>query len=1002
MSSARRTRFIRFTTLSIALGAALAAGPLAAQTATTAPPDETPEETASDSASKPTELERVEVTGSNIKRVDAETASPVQIVTAKDIENMGARTLLQVLDNLPAARPAQVDSKSLFTGSDGASQANLRGLGAQGTLVLLNGRRLSYYGAPAGFQTQFVNIDAIPAAAIERMEVLTDGASAVYGTDAVAGVINVITKSSYQGLEVSGTYDIAPRFDSYGEKQASITGGFGNLDEDRYNVYASVNFYKRDGIPDSEWYDKNPAQFYVNNPNYLKNLRLGTGSAPGVFNPGSYFAFDPNTGARVQEAAPGCNNVITEAAGTRCIWETWMNREINGGANSERMTAYVNAHFLIGESTEGFAELTYTDIDLRANGGTPRAYGTTTGNPQSWFSRNTGTNVNQFLTPWLGPNNEYNHASPELKALMGGVVGLSYLLQDAGGDYFGQRNTDESYRALAGLRGVFGDGDWSWETAFATAGTHSVTYQTTNVNIEGFEKAFGPFTTDPGTGRVIISDHPAYRFGEISEANAALIREAFPTFDIQSWTRLHTLDGKVEGPLFNLPAGEVRAAFGFNLSRETFYTPGNEDAANGLITQQGGSWFDGKRNTYALFAEAVAPITEKLELDAALRVDKYPNFNANVAPKIGLKYQALPELVLRGTYSEGFRAPSLAESGTGGVFAQLGGYNDETRCNETNAIAELLQQSQRQTDVDLGDALFNSDCSRNVARMTQPNQDLKPEKAKIATLGFVYEPATWLSVSADWWFVYRRNEIVAPNYSNEEEIIAKTRFPITETDRANEAALAAMCADPASGVTCPTVLPTYSVGNVSSVIGQYSNRGRTLIDGFDVDARSRFGLGEWGRLSIGVAATIARRNMYNSDDGSGWYYGNFVGYYNNPRLRATFNTDWSYKNWDTSFYVNYVGKTKWAWDRIDAQDNNEETCTGGYLDLEPAKCDGAPSWWTANLSVNWKPIEKLTVGVNVKNLFNKLPFYDPNDWMNFPGYTNNFGRIYSFNVSYTF
>ncbi|MBW8809269.1 MAG: TonB-dependent receptor plug domain-containing protein, partial [Lysobacter sp.] len=152
-----------------------------------------------DSKDKTTELSRVEVTGSNIRRTDVETASPVQIVSKQDIENMGARTLLQVLDNLPAARPAQQDSRSLFTGSDGASQANLRGLGAQGTLVLLNGRRLSYYGAPAGFQTQFVNIDAIPAAAIERMEVLTDGASAVYGTDAVAGVINVITKRNYQG-----------------------------------------------------------------------------------------------------------------------------------------------------------------------------------------------------------------------------------------------------------------------------------------------------------------------------------------------------------------------------------------------------------------------------------------------------------------------------------------------------------------------------------------------------------------------------------------------------------------------------------------------------------------------------------------------------------------------------------------------------------------------------------------------------------------------------------
>ncbi|UNK47924.1 TonB-dependent receptor [Lysobacter sp. S4-A87] len=997
-----RRRCIPATTLSIALAAALAAGPVAAQTAPPAQP-------AADAATapapagddKPTEIDRVEVTGSSIGRIDGETASPLQIISKQDIENMGARTLLQVLNNLPANRPGQMDSTSLFTGSDGASQANLRGIGAQGTLVLLNGRRLSYYGAPAGFQTQFVNIDSIPAAAIERMEVLTDGASAVYGTDAVAGVINVITRREYKGLEVTATTDMSSRIDSYGEHQASITGGFGDLDEDRYNVYGTVNMYRRDAIPLSDLYDKKPNQFYVNNPNYINNLRLDTGSAPGVFNPGSYFAFDPVTGARVQEAAPTCNNVITEAAGTRCVWQTWLNNEIDGGAESERITAYVNGHFLMGETTEGFAEATYTDIDLRANGGTPRAFGTTTGNPTSWFSRNTGNNVNQFFYPYMGPNNVYNHASPELRALMGGVVGLQYLLQDAGDNYFGQRNTDKSYRALAGLRGNIGD--WNWETAFATAGSHSTTYQTVNVNLDGFEKAFGPFTTDPGTGRVIISDNPAYQFGVISEANAALLREAYPTFDIQSWTRLHTLDGKVDGTVYTLPAGEVRAAFGFNVSRETFYTPGNEDAANGLITQQGGSWFDGARNTYALFAEAVAPITEKLELETALRLDKYPNFDANIAPKIGLKYQALPELLLRGTYSQGFRAPSLAESGTGGVFAQLGGFRDETRCNETNAIAGLLLQSSRAGDVDLGNTLLNSDCGRTVARMTQPNPDLKPETADIATLGFVYEPTHWLSVSADYWYISRRDEIVAPDFSRPEDIMSLGRFPITDSDRANEAALAAMCADPASGVACPGTLPTYTVGNVSSVIGQYKNRGRTLVDGFDVDARSRFDLGEWGGLNIGVAATIANRNMYNSDDGSGWYYGNLVGYYGNPRLRATFNTDWSLRNWTTSLYVNYVGKTRWALEQIDAQDNNTETCTGGYLDVSPSQCDGAPSWWTTNLGVSWRPTEKLTVGVTVKNVFNRLPFYDPNDFMAFSSaYANNFGRIYSLTAGYKF
>ena len=286
MSSAScRQRCISITPLALALGTALAmAAPVSAQTA------DAPKEDG-----KATELARIEVTGSNIKRTDVETASPVQIISRQDIENMGARTLLQVLDNLPAARPAQQDFKSLFTGSDGASQANLRGMGAQGTLVLLNGRRLSYYGAPAGFQTQFVNIDAIPAAAIERMEVLTDGASAVYGTDAIAGVINVITKKSYQGLEVNLTTDSSSRITSYGEHQASITGGFGNLDEDRYNVYASLNLYRRDPIPLSDWYDKKPGQYYVNNPNYINNFRLGTGSAPGTLNPGSYFAFDPAT-----------------------------------------------------------------------------------------------------------------------------------------------------------------------------------------------------------------------------------------------------------------------------------------------------------------------------------------------------------------------------------------------------------------------------------------------------------------------------------------------------------------------------------------------------------------------------------------------------------------------------------------------------------------------------------------------------------------------------------
>ncbi|MFT7721996.1 MAG: TonB-dependent receptor [Roseateles sp.] len=968
---------------------------------------------ADDEAAATQKIERVEVTGSSIKRINAETASPVQVIDAKQIENMGARTLLQVLDNLPAARPAQQqDFRSMFTGSDGASSANLRGLGAQGTLVLLNGRRLSYYGAPMGFQTMFVNIDAIPAAAIERMEVLTDGASAIYGSDAVAGVINVITKKGYEGLEARVSTDGSSRVSAYGEHQGSVLWGTGDFDRDGWSVYASLNLYKRDRISLADTYDKRPAHFYVNNPNFIPNMRIGVGSEPGTVNPGTLFVVDAaSNNAIVRRAVGGCPTAVATSGGTSCVWNT-LPYQLDTGPSSKRSTGYVNGRLKLGGDWEGFAEAAYTRIDMHGDNG-PRQFSTTTGAPSSWYSRNTGNTLNTFATPWLGPNNVYvkSHLEADMAAKMGGAAGLTYLLQDATG-HFGQTNTDDSYRALAGVRGtVFGD--WDFESALSVAGSHSVLYQTTNINLNGFQKAFGPFTTDPVTGRTYIADNPAYQFGVISDANAALIREAFPTFDIQSWTKLITWDAKIEGTLGRLPAGEVRAAFGASLMRESFYTPGNQDAANGLITQQGGSWFDGKRTVGAVFGETIVPITKSLELDVAARLDKYPHFKANLAPKVGLKFRAAPELLLRGTYSEGFRAPSLAEAGEGGVYAQFGGIKDTLRCDETNAIAELLKKSQSPTDKDLGKNLANSDCSRTIGGLTPPNQALKPETAKISTIGFVFEPWKDLSLSMDYWFVYRRDEIVrqdpsellrklaeqyGPSLAGASQVV---RFPISDADRANVAAVAAMCADPANAGVCPAVLPGYSAGNIAGLSTSYLNRGRTLVDGFDIDARSRHSLGPWGRLGLGAAVSIRNREAYNYEDGGG-FSNNYVGYYGSPRLRATLNADWSYGNLVTSLFVNYTGKTKWAYDVVDEEKNNPGTCKGADVSLPANLCGGAPSFHTVNLGFNWKPVKHLDLGLNIKNLFNRMPYYDPNGWEGYNHSLNLFGRSYNVSASYKF
>lgn len=989
---------MRLKKMMAALAAAgLATGALAQETATR------PEET------KDGKMARVEVTGSSLKRINAETASPVQVVDAKQIENMGARTLMQVLDNLPAARPAQQDFRSMFTGSDGGSQANLRGLGAQGTLVLLNGRRLSFYGAPAGFQTMFVNIDAIPAAAIERMEILTDGASAVYGSDAVAGVINVITKKNYQGLEARISHDSSADVDSYGERQGGIVFGTGDLGSQGFNVIGSLNLYKRDRIALADTYDKRPDHFYVNNPNFIPNFRIGTGSEPGVLNPGTFFVFDPaRNNARTQRAVPGCPTAITEASGTRCVWNS-LPYALDTGPSSERATGYLAGRMRFSNGFEGFAEAAYTHIKMVGENG-PRSFNS--GSTNNWFARNTGTRLNTFSIPYLGPNNAYlkGRLAPDMAAMMRGAAGLNYLMQDAT-KHFGQKNVDDSYRALAGLRGtVFGD--WEFETALSVAGSHSTLYQTININTAGFAKAFGPFTTDPVTGRTYIADNPAYKFGEISQANAALLRQAYPTFDIQSWTKLITWDAKVEGTLAKIDGREVRAAFGTSLMRESFDTPGNADAAAGLITQQGGSWFDGKRTIAAVFGEVVVPLTEKLELNAAARLDKYPNFSANLAPKIGVVWRARPELMVRGTYSEGFRAPNLAESGSGGVFAQVGGIRDTVRCDETNAIARLLMRSVSAAEVDLGRSLLNSNCSTTVGGLTPPNPELEPEKAKIATLGLVLQPVRDVSVSLDYWIVNRRNEIVRQDFNQLfTELVGQygpslagtdkaIRNALTDADRANMAAVGTMCANPANAAACAGTRPTYSVGNLGGLINSYLNRGRTLVDGFDIDARTRIGLGDYGRLNTGVAFTIRRREIYNYEDGSG-FSGNYVGYYNSPRLRGTFNADWTYRNFTTSLFVNYTGKTKWAYGEYDTA-NTPENCTAAGVSLPENLCDGAPSYTTVNLGFNWKPVRNLNLGLNIKNVLDKKPYYDPNGWEGYNHSQNLFGRQYAFSASYKF
>jgi len=202
---------------------------------------------------KDTEIQRVLVTGSNIKRIDGETASPVTVLRREDIKNTGANTVRQVLDTLTAFDTGTLrDDGSATSFARGASGASMRGLGKGATLVLINGRRVSNYAFADGGKDVFVNVDAIPADIIERVEVLKDGASAIYGSDAMSGVINIITRTTFQGVRLSANAERNTSHHYGGQDTAAVVGGFGDLENDGYNVFATLEGYKRRGVMQNE------------------------------------------------------------------------------------------------------------------------------------------------------------------------------------------------------------------------------------------------------------------------------------------------------------------------------------------------------------------------------------------------------------------------------------------------------------------------------------------------------------------------------------------------------------------------------------------------------------------------------------------------------------------------------------------------------------------------------------------------------------------------------
>ncbi|UXH79023.1 TonB-dependent receptor [Roseateles amylovorans] len=862
-----------------------------------------------------TQLERVEVTGSNIKRLASETASPVQVYNRDEIRRTGGTTVRQVLDTLTATTSNELrDDGNNSSFASGATGVSMRGLGKGATLVLLNGRRVANYGLADGAKDTFVNIDSIPSDVVERIEVLKDGASAIYGSDAMAGVINIITRRSYNGVGVSASYVYNDNPSVGDQKTASIVAGYGDLERDRFNIFGNIEAYRREGYTVADVKDSYPA--------WHKGIVSPSFGDPSVTSfPGNLR--NPTTNARVPVA--GCSTISAGACVT----------DLNGinplSDPAHRINLFTGARFKINEDIQAFAELSYSKTTTEyynlpmtiASGATSR-----------WYD---GYNkvAQSVPNPRLAVGNPANpFAVP---------VGIDYRFMDDP-SIFGYDNDASQYRAMVGLQGNFRGYDWE------VAGGR-VNAKADKLSRWGSRDLFAAVASGE------------YKIG--GPNSKELLDKYFPIQGSNGKNHQNWVDAKVSGEIAQLPGGPLAFAVGAEHREEAVSIISTQNVLRAEIIGRGSVLIDGDRKLDAAFLELNAPVFKGLELNGALRWDKASGFDGRVSPKFGVRYEVMPQLLLRGTVAGGFRAPNIPETlGQVGVTGFFNNTVDPRRCETATALRSILQKG---TAADRSDATtaFNSGCLASLPAMISANPNLKPETSKSLTVGFVFEPVKNLSLAVDYFKIERKNEISSrdPAYVLEREGTAGYESMISRgalTDQEQAWVTRAKALDPVAAANL-----NWQAGQITSLLLQYENFGKTETSGVDIDVKGRVSSGEFGTLNLGVAATYALTYKPWDIDAGEWRP-NQVSKYTNPRLKAVFSAYWTKGPWTTGLRFNYTSKTSLNYDETDESAWGEAACR---TRLNPGSL---PCFIDEDLrtdfSLAYTGIKNLRLSLNINNL----------------------------------
>lgn len=741
----------------------------------------------------PQKVERVEITGSSIKRVDAEGALPIQVLTKEDIVRSGVTNVEQLMLAVSATSTmgATVNATGAGSSTYGVSSISLRGLGASRTLILVNGRRLA---SQAGDLNASVNVNTIPLAAIERVEVLKDGASSVYGSDAVAGVVNFILAKNYDGAEVSVNVGMPTRSGGGSSLRVSGVAGFGNLAKDNYTLTVSGTYEKEDPLfAKDRTFSKTGNQFP-----YIVAGATGQGNIEGAYTPGTRNAAGVWTEGVRQAGfgnSPGAGYGNPLAALDKCADVSMFKNPTKtskgapfcafdssgfvGLLPQRELTSFTaNGAFRVNSSLELFGDLLFSQSDVTQKFQPSPAR-------RSFF-----VGDSQFKLQGVDPallirpdNPNYKTAADYLNANgFGSLVGQTLAVTARVFD-FGLRTSldkSEQSRLVLGARGTVANQDY--EMAYSRNES-----KLSGSVPDGYfsQVAFAKVVNAPGSDYNPWTLTQSAKFlGALTAANAKYTGGTQNAKSI-----LDNLDARITGDVAKLPAGMLQYSAALQYRSENYSTNPSPALATGDIAGLGGATLaiDKKRNVSAGAVEINAPLMKSLEVGASLRHDRYSDVGAATTYKGTLRFNPIKQVLVRASLGSGFRAPTLVDL-----------YKPQT-----------LETSEQFNDPLTGQT------NLQVNALKGGNLNLKPEKSTQSSIGIVLAPLDSFSFSVDYFRVKMTNVITT---DSAQLIVSRFR-----------------AGDPAYQF----LVRLSPSKDIDSIVNISSNTGGLAIEGFDIGANFR-------------------------------------------------------------------------------------------------------------------------------------------------------------------